>query len=94
MNIMSHEVRMYAITISSEECYLDLLTGGKRLERLEVVVREAEGVYQEPAYQMLLYLTPEDRLKAYEKIKEMGFKTAAIVAQKVYVNAKYLRGKE
>ena len=91
MNIMSHEVRMYAITISTEECYLDLLTGGKKLE---VLVKDAEGVYQEPAYQMLLYLTPEDRLKAHEKIKEMGFKTAAIVAQKVYVNAKYLRGKE
>lgn len=96
LNIVQQEVRMYGLTISTDECFRDMQSGG---EKIRQICEKSEGlpaVYQDPAgqYQMLLFLTPEKREAAYKKARELGIETAAICSQPVYVDSRYLKGVE
>ena len=95
VNIKRQEVGMYPLLISTEECFNEVYErGGKRIELFLNCTDKKPIVYQDPngLFQMFLYLTPDERTKAYDRGKELGFVTLAYSPTLAYVDAEYLKG--
>lgn len=87
---MNSELKMYGLTISTEEAYQGIQDG--RMDEL-MKCAKAPAVYQDPngQYQMLLFDHPDKRSAAYHKAHDLGFSSAAYVVQRIYVDMKYLK---
>lgn len=85
------EVKMYAITVSTEECHEKCVLGTDPAAQ-EAVRKHAKFVWQEPngLFQAFLYRTPEQRKTAFRHLKK-HFQTAAIMLNPAYVERKFLQ---
>lgn len=67
--------RVYGLAINTHECFIDImLYDSKKLNKL--IATHPVGVYQDikRGYQILLYLTREERHDAYDIAESVGFK--------------------
>lgn len=84
------EVICYAIAISTDEAYQDMMAGGLKMKELDEKTNVA-GVYLDPrGFNAVMYRTPEERLEGY-KVARRLFITAATMPQIAYVEEKYLK---
>ena len=79
------KVKTYALGIGTWECY-DAIMKKKRgdMIRALVAVPGFIGGHTTDRVQVLLYQTPGARRKAYQRAKQLGFKTAMIIANTDY----------
>lgn len=85
------EVKMYAITVSTEECYEKCVLGTDPAAQ-EAIGKHTKFVWQDPngQFQAFLYRTPEQRKIAYRRLKK-HFTTAAVMAQTAYVDRAFIQ---
>ena len=67
------EVKLYGVAINTDECFYDLITGHKRLDKIVDV--KPYGIYQDTkrGYQIFLYKTKKERDKLYKVVEAAGF---------------------
>ena len=80
------EIKTYALGIGTWECY-DAIVNKKRGDALKALcnVQGFLGVHPTDRVQVLLYLTPAARRKAYQLAQRMGFRSAMIIKNTAYV---------
>ncbi len=87
------EVICYAIAISTDEMFEDMIHGGMKMKELTEKTNIA-GVYQDPrGFQAIMYRKPEERLEGYKVARKL-FITAATMPQIAYVEEKNLKKTE
>lgn len=92
MEIKKQIVRMYGLMLSAKECFDDMMQGGNKIRKLMEAAEECPVLCQDPQRRhLILFLTPEDRKAAHATAKKIGFESATVVVQEIYVDAKYLK---
>lgn len=80
------ELKTYALGIGTWECY-DAIVNKKRGDAIRALcnVQGFVGVHQTDRVQVLLYLTPAARRKAFQRAQRLGFRSAMIITNTGYV---------
>lgn len=89
------EMKTYALGIGTWECY-DAIINKKKGDALKALcsVQGFVGVHPTDRVQVLLYLTPAARRKAYQRAQRLGFRSAMIITNTAYVPINNVPGPE
>lgn len=89
------EIGMYALAIKTDEVVDDIISNnGENMEQLFAAAKRKPCAFQGAIddNSILLFFTPEDRQKAYDKAVELGFKTVTAIKETAFVDTVYLEG--
>lgn len=86
------DIKCYGIAINTEECFNDLMTGKKKMDKVAELAGIVAGIYQDhiKGYQILVFTKAKDRDKAYKHIETIGFEDFCKVDD-FYVDKRYLK---